>query len=123
MPFHGVRDRKAKLQEVAVLQSLRHSSKVVQLIDSWEYNGHLYIQTEFCSEGSLDAFLKTVGQTGRLDDFRIWKILLEATQVSCAAQSSSRHVHHADRKVGTVSHSRGWFHPPRHQACQHLYYF
>ncbi|KAL2196117.1 hypothetical protein P885DRAFT_38503 [Corynascus similis CBS 632.67] len=80
MPFHGVRDRKAKLQEVAVLQSLRHSSKVVQLIDSWEYNGHLYIQTEFCSEGSLDAFLKTVGQTGRLDDFRIWKILLEATQ-------------------------------------------
>ncbi|KAL2192041.1 kinase-like protein [Thermothelomyces heterothallicus CBS 203.75] len=80
MPFHGVRDRKAKLQEVAVLQSLRHSSKIVQLIDSWEYNGHLYIQTEFCSEGSLDVFLKAVGQAGRLDDFRIWKILLEAAQ-------------------------------------------
>lgn len=81
IPFHGIRDRKAKLQEVAVLQSLRHSSKVIQLIDSWEHHGHLYIQTEFCSEGSLDGFLKVVGQAGRLDDFRIWKILLETTQV------------------------------------------
>jgi mitosis inhibitor protein kinase SWE1 len=82
IPFHGVRDRKAKLQEVAILQSLRHSSKVIHLIDSWEHNGHLYIQTEYCTEGSLDGFLKAVGQAGRLDDFRIWKILLETAQVS-----------------------------------------
>ncbi|KAK4158523.1 hypothetical protein C8A00DRAFT_10677 [Chaetomidium leptoderma] len=80
MPFNGIRDRKAKLQEVTTLQSLRHSSKVVQLIDSWEHNYHLYIQTEFCAEGSLDGFLKAVGQAGRLDDFRIWKILLETAQ-------------------------------------------
>ncbi|KAH6627118.1 hypothetical protein B0J18DRAFT_160369 [Chaetomium sp. MPI-SDFR-AT-0129] len=79
-PFHGARDRKAKLQEVVTLRALRHSSKVIQLIDSWEHYGHLFIQTEFCSEGSLDSFLKTVGQAGRLDDFRIWKILLEAAQ-------------------------------------------
>jgi mitosis inhibitor protein kinase SWE1 len=82
IPFHGIRDRQAKLQEVSILQSLRHSSKVIQLIDSWEHHGHLYIQTEFCTEGSLDGFLKVVGQAGRLDDFRIWKILLETTQVS-----------------------------------------
>lgn len=81
IPFYGIRDRKAKLQEVNILQSLRHSSKVVQLIDSWEHHGHLYIQTEYCSEGSLDTFLKAVGQAGRLDDFRIWKILLETAQV------------------------------------------
>ncbi|KAK3296776.1 uncharacterized protein B0H64DRAFT_390294, partial [Chaetomium fimeti] len=80
VPFQGVHDRESKLREVAVLQSLRHSSKVVQLIDSWDHNGHLYIQTEFCSEGSLDGFLKVVGQAGRLDDFRIWKILLETAQ-------------------------------------------
>ncbi|KAH6840700.1 hypothetical protein B0I37DRAFT_221595 [Chaetomium sp. MPI-CAGE-AT-0009] len=78
--FQGVHDRKTKLREVVVLQSLRHSSKVVQLIDSWEYNGHLYIQMEYCSEGSMDGFLKAVGQAGRLDDFRIWKILLETAQ-------------------------------------------
>ena len=82
IPFYGIRDRKAKLQEVTVLRSLRHSSKVVQLIDSWEHHGHLYIQTEFCAEGGLDGFLKAVGQAGRLDDFRIWKILLETAQVS-----------------------------------------
>ncbi|KAK4121339.1 kinase-like protein [Parathielavia appendiculata] len=80
IPFHGARDRKAKLQEVEILQALRHSSKVVQLIDSWEHYGHLYIQTEYCTEGSLDGFLKAVGQAGRLDDFRIWKILLETAQ-------------------------------------------
>jgi mitosis inhibitor protein kinase SWE1 len=82
VPYHGVNDRKTKLREVTVLQSLCHSSKVVQFIDSWEHHGHLYIQTEFCSEGSLDGFLKAVGQAGRLDDFRIWKILLETAQVS-----------------------------------------
>ncbi|KAK4237413.1 hypothetical protein C8A03DRAFT_34616 [Achaetomium macrosporum] len=80
IPMHNVRARQAKFQEVAILQALRHSSKIIQLIDSWEHNGHLYIQTEYCSEGSLDGFLKIVGQAGRLDDFRIWKILLETTQ-------------------------------------------
>ncbi|KAL2256817.1 hypothetical protein VTK26DRAFT_1075 [Humicola hyalothermophila] len=80
IPFHGTRDREARLQEVNILQSLSHSSKVVQFLDSWEHNGYLYIQTEYCSEGSLDAFLKEVGQSGRLDDFRIWKILMEAAE-------------------------------------------
>jgi mitosis inhibitor protein kinase SWE1 len=46
-------------------------------MDSWENNGHLYIQTEFCEEGSLDGFLAQAGLKARLDDFRIWKILLE----------------------------------------------
>jgi mitosis inhibitor protein kinase SWE1 len=84
IPFHGIREREARLQEAVILQSLSHSSKIVQFMDSWEHNGHLYIQTEYCTEGSLDGFLKDVGQGGRLDDFRIWKILLETTQVSQA---------------------------------------
>jgi mitosis inhibitor protein kinase SWE1 len=82
IPQHNVTARQAKFQEVAILAALRHSSKVIQLIDSWEHHAHLYIQTEYCSEGSLDGFLKAVGQAGRLDDFRIWKILLETAQVS-----------------------------------------
>jgi mitosis inhibitor protein kinase SWE1 len=81
-PYQGTRDRQRKLQEVHVLRALGHSDHVVHLIDSWEAKDYLYIQTEFCEEGSLDLFLSQVGRKGRLDDFRIWKILLELGQVS-----------------------------------------
>jgi mitosis inhibitor protein kinase SWE1 len=81
-PYQGTRDRQRKLQEVNVLKALGHSDHVVHLIDSWEAKDYLYIQTEFCEEGSLDLFLSQVGRKGRLDDFRIWKILLELGQVS-----------------------------------------
>lgn len=79
-PFQGTRDRQRKLQEVQVLKALGHSDHVVHLIDSWEEKNHLYIQTEFCEEGTLDLFLSQVGRKARLDDFRIWKILLELAQ-------------------------------------------
>lgn len=80
-PYQGIRDRYRKLQEVQVLRALGQSDHVVHLIDSWEQKDHLYIQTEFCEEGSLDLFLSQVGRKGRLDDFRIWKIMLEIGQV------------------------------------------
>ncbi|RFU36159.1 hypothetical protein B7463_g199, partial [Scytalidium lignicola] len=79
-PFQGTRDRQRKLQEVSALKAMGHSDHVVHLIDSWEEKNRLYIQTEFCEEGSLDLFLSQVGRKGRLDDFRIWKILLELSQ-------------------------------------------
>ena len=80
-PYIGNKDRERKLQEVHVLKALGQSDHVVQLFDSWEENGHLYIQTEFCEEGSLDVFLQQAGQKARLDDFRIWKIMLELSLV------------------------------------------
>jgi mitosis inhibitor protein kinase SWE1 len=80
-PYQGLRDRQRKLQEVNVLKALGHSDYVVHFIDSWEEKNNLYIQTEFCEEGSLDLFLSQVGRKGRLDDFRIWKIMLELSQV------------------------------------------
>ncbi|KAK3684722.1 hypothetical protein B0T22DRAFT_196154 [Podospora appendiculata] len=80
LPMHGAKGREAKLREVSILKELSNSDKIVHYLDSWEQNGYLYIQTEFCTEGSLDGFLKSVGQAGRLDDFRIWKILLETCQ-------------------------------------------
>jgi mitosis inhibitor protein kinase SWE1 len=80
-PYLGTRDRQRKLQEVTVLKALGHSDHVVDLIDSWEDKNYLYIQTEFCEEGSMDIFLLKTGRKGRLDDFRIWKILLELSQV------------------------------------------
>jgi mitosis inhibitor protein kinase SWE1 len=80
-PYQGTRDRQRKLQEVEVLKALGRSDHVVDLIDSWEDKNHLYIQTEFCEEGSMDIFLLKTGRKGRLDDFRIWKIMLELSQV------------------------------------------
>lgn len=76
-PYIGHRDRNRKLQEVRVLKALGKSDHVVTFFESWEHNNHLYIQTEYCDEGSLDIFLKIAGNKGRLDDFRIWKIALE----------------------------------------------
>ncbi|KAL8962763.1 MAG: hypothetical protein Q9193_000882 [Seirophora villosa] len=78
-PYIGPKDRQRKLQEAKTLRALGHSDHILQLFDSWEDKGHLYIQTEFCEEGSLDLFLDQVGRKARLDDFRIWKILLESS--------------------------------------------
>ncbi|KAI5861232.1 kinase-like protein [Durotheca rogersii] len=77
VPIQGIRDRAFRRREVSVLEALKGRSHILQLIDSWEENNSLYIQTEFCEEGSLDLFLSFVGLKGRLDDFRIWKIMLE----------------------------------------------
>ncbi|KAK0726961.1 hypothetical protein B0T26DRAFT_764398 [Lasiosphaeria miniovina] len=80
LPAHGAKERESKLHEVAILKALGNSMHIVHYMDSWEMNGYLYIQTEYCTEGSLDGFLKAAGQAGRLDDFRIWKILFEIDQ-------------------------------------------
>ena len=86
-PFMGPRDRLRKYQEVKTLRALRQNDHIVQFIDCWEDKNHLYIQTEFCEEGGLDKFLRQVGKTARLDDFRIWKILLELSLVSPVSDS------------------------------------
>lgn len=79
--YSGAKDRQRKIHEVDVLKALGHSDHVLSFVDSWEDQGHLYIQTEFCEEGTLDIFLAQVGVKARLDDFRIWKILLELSLV------------------------------------------
>ncbi|ETI26485.1 hypothetical protein G647_03262 [Cladophialophora carrionii CBS 160.54] len=99
-PYTGVRDRQRKIHEVDVLKALGQSDHIVTFVDSWEENGHLYIQTEFCEEGTLDVFLAQVGLKARLDDFRIWKILLELSQ-------GLKHIHdtgfiHLDLKPANI---------------------
>ncbi|KAG4033852.1 hypothetical protein MFRU_004g03520 [Monilinia fructicola] len=79
-PYQGFKDRTRKLKEVEVIKALGQADNVVHYVDSWEEKNYLYIQTEFCEEGSLDIFLYQVGRKGRVDDFRIWKILLEIGQ-------------------------------------------
>lgn len=81
-PYTGFMDRGEKLREVELLQKLTHGEHVVHYFDHWEVNGHMYIQTEFCEEGSLDKFLSNIGFGGRLDDFRIFKILQDLCLVS-----------------------------------------
>lgn len=81
-PYTGLKDRERRNNEVEVLKTLGTCDYVVSFANSWEYHNHLYIQTEFCEEGSLDVFLSQVGLKARLDDFRIWKILLELSLVS-----------------------------------------
>ncbi|KAJ5102909.1 hypothetical protein N7532_003438 [Penicillium argentinense] len=76
-PYLGLKDRERRIREVDILKSLANSDHVVNFMNSWEDLGHLYIQTEYCEEGSLDVFLAQAGLKARLDDFRIWKILLE----------------------------------------------
>ncbi|KAF2973498.1 hypothetical protein GQX73_g222 [Xylaria multiplex] len=80
LPIQGDKDRRLRMKEVDVLRSLTGYDHVLQLIDNWEENNSLYIQTEFCEEGNLNEFLTEVGAKGRLDDFRIWKVMLEIAQ-------------------------------------------
>ena len=79
--FTGPTDRAKKMREVNVLKALGNTDHIIQYFDSWEIDGYLYIQTEFCEEGSLDSFLMNTGRKGRLDDFRIWKIMVELGEV------------------------------------------
>lgn len=79
-PYTGNKDRQRKMREVQILKALRGHEHLVQLTDQWESKNHLYIQTEFYENGNLKDFLLQTGFKGRLDDFRIWKILLELSQ-------------------------------------------
>ncbi|KAE8335368.1 hypothetical protein BDV24DRAFT_169259 [Aspergillus arachidicola] len=99
-PYSGLKDRERRMREVDVLKALTNSDHVISFMNSWEDNGHLYIQTEFCEEGSLDVFLAQVGLKARLDDFRIWKILLELSM-------GLKHIHdmgfiHLDLKPANI---------------------
>lgn len=74
-PYTGAKDREIKMREARILKALSHAEHVVKHVDEWEFDFHLYIQTEICEEGSLDKFLHQIGGKARLDDFRIFKIV------------------------------------------------
>jgi mitosis inhibitor protein kinase SWE1 len=81
-PYIGAGDQKRKMREVEILYALQGNEHVLGIKTHWEFDQHLYIQTEFCEGGNLRRYLDTVGFNSRLDDFRIWKILLELLMVS-----------------------------------------
>ena len=124
--FLGPRDRKRKMQEVEALRALGHdSAHTLHFFDSWETNGLLYIQTEYCDEKSLDAFLDKVGRKWRLDDFRIWKIMLELSLVRPHLALSSRYIFVSVAKsvrIGAQTHTRLGFHSSRLEASQRTHH-
>lgn len=81
-PYTGVRDRDRRLEEVRVLRELKGHDHVIRFVDSWEEDRFIYIQTEYCDNGSLDKFLDLHGSKGRLDEFRVWKVMIELLLVS-----------------------------------------
>jgi mitosis inhibitor protein kinase SWE1 len=80
-PYIGAGDRQKKMREVDILYALQGHEHVLDIKTHWEFDQHLYIQTEYCEGGNLRKYLDTVGFNSRLDDFRIWKILLELLMV------------------------------------------
>lgn len=75
--YGGQKSRTRRLEEVEILRRLKGHDHIVELVESFEDEGHLYIQTEFCENGSLDVFLSEHGRQGRVEEFRCWKMLLE----------------------------------------------
>lgn len=103
-PFVGQKDRLRHLEEVDILRHLSSEGphrNVISLVDAWEELGHLFIQTELCSLGTLSFFLEVYcGQVGNLDEPRLWKIL---TELSDGVQFiHSRGVLHLDLKPANI---------------------
>ncbi|ODV83552.1 hypothetical protein CANARDRAFT_182088, partial [[Candida] arabinofermentans NRRL YB-2248] len=89
-PLGGPKTRLRKLEEVEILKTLQASyhidgdegdndnhEYVLNLINFWEFNSYLYIMTDCCENGSLDKFLTENGSVSKLDEWRVWKILIE----------------------------------------------
>ncbi|KAK7208177.1 kinase-like domain-containing protein [Myxozyma melibiosi] len=74
---------KRRLEEVEILKDLSSRTDnedreyIINYINNWEYQGFLYIMTDYCENGSLDVFLAEHGRVSKLDEWRVWKILVE----------------------------------------------
>ena len=83
-------------EEVDVLQHLSQAAlsshgadgrhpNVLAYIDSWEEDEALYIRTELCESGNLARFLWEYGRVfPRLDEARVWKVIVDLSNVSIA---------------------------------------
>jgi mitosis inhibitor protein kinase SWE1 len=69
-------------QAASSIERNRHPN-VLAYIDSWEENEALYIRTELCESGNLARFLWEYGRVfPRLDEDRVWKIIVDLSNVS-----------------------------------------
>ena len=100
-----LRCRLRRFEEVDILRLITsddvYSPHLIHLVDAWEQNGHLFIQTELCENGNLAFFLEEYGRLHEvLDEARVWKILNE---VSAGVHFlHERNVIHLDLKPANV---------------------
>lgn len=75
-------------EEVSILRELttsplwqtdEGSEYVLNLAEAWSdpATGTGYIMTDFCENGDLDRFLAECGSVSRLEEWRVWKIMVE----------------------------------------------
>ncbi|ONH68250.1 Mitosis inhibitor protein kinase wee1 [Cyberlindnera fabianii] len=84
-PLLGPKRRKRIFEEVELMKALQENEPrddegkeyVINFINDWEHSGQLYIMMEFCENGPLDKFLADSGKLSKLDEWRIWKIMVE----------------------------------------------
>ncbi|RCK63077.1 Mitosis inhibitor protein kinase SWE1 [Candida viswanathii] len=62
--------------EVNMKEQEEGKEYLVYFIEAWDFNNYYYIMTEFCEGGTLFEFLEQ-NKHYKLDEFRIWKILIE----------------------------------------------
>lgn len=72
------------LQEISILSTITNTTDdaegkeyIIYFISSWKHHGSFYLMTEYCENGNLDNFLREQAKQSRLEDWRIWKILVE----------------------------------------------
>lgn len=101
---------KRVLQEVKILDeisntNLDHEGKeyVIDFISSWKYQNAFYVMTEFCENGNLDGFLQehVITKNTRLEDWRIWKIIVELS-LALRFIHDSCHIVHLDLKPANI---------------------
>lgn len=76
---------------------------VIDFISSWKYQNSFYIMTEFCENGNLDGYLREqiIAKNTRLEDWRIWKIIVELS-LALRFIHDSCHIVHLDLKPANI---------------------
>lgn len=86
-PISSYHEKKALLREIEALRALTSfhegetevaegKENLVFFVETWTSDNYYYIMTEFCEGGTLNEFLND-SQNYKLDEFRVWKILIE----------------------------------------------
>lgn len=99
-------------EEVEVLNAIKRSQHhtqnirdnyakyIINYVDFFQFESNNYIVAEFYEKGTLDQFLLSHGITNKLDEFRIWKILLELTKGLSFLHSNN--ILHLDLKPANI---------------------
>ncbi|CAO3679800.1 unnamed protein product [Rhizopus stolonifer] len=97
-PFTGWEDRWLQLIEVDALLKVKYSKHCVQILRSWEEQGHLYIQTELCTSGNLEEYLNHTKR--KIPENIIWKIFYET--VLGISDIHKENIAHLDLKPSNI---------------------